>query len=569
MAFVAADWETTASSGNIRYTGDAHGGGSPSYATTIEFHRGLQAFADDASYSGDDEIDITTKNPSERSTDNIITLVDHSGAGGVTYNIDQTSSEHLYDGSIISDGGDEIFDGFVCYAAAGTYLQIVQNGALVTNFWTTGLNAEAGSGISHRFMLKVRTGGADIDGRRLLGQTREWGKTFWEFPVAPTGRGNNTIALTYADDLNNTTIVGTVAVYDQFANDTAGYVGIDVDNDTVDEYYYSEYSFGNGSAPASPVINDFYEWVKWNQVRGTSETLYGLNGELFRGITHEIDVDGVVGTWDEAYEPVSWTGGTGQLLAKDHATTPTTIWIQLLTGTAPGDGVTITGGTSGATADVDTNVTSRSISFVACGQSTGSALIGAYGFGIEKADLASSDSVTALDASPYSPPDFQTGAVTDLQSGEDYVLVTDNDTGDIDFDWRSLNTTLSGASESQAVMSVAIPSHVPASGTIRIETDSGVYRRVAYSSWTGSTFTFSGSENFVSNNATSGNNVFVSYIDKLAAATSESFQGIFSAPISMFIRVRDGGGTPKKQVETTASWGAAGFSISGAGQSDA
>jgi len=568
MAFVAADWETTAASGNIRYVGDAHGGGSPSYATTIEFHRGLQAFADDASYAGDDQIDITTKNPSERSTDNIITLVDHSGSGGVTYNIDQTASEHLYDGSIIQEGGDEIYDGFVCYSAAGTYLQIVQNGALVTNFWTTGLNADAGSGISHRFMLKVRTSGADIDGRRLLGQTREWGKSYWEFPVAPTGRGNNTIALTYQDDLNNTTLLATVAAYDQFANDTEGYAAIDVNNDTVDEYYYSEWSFGNGSSPASPIVNDFYEWIKWNQRRGTSETLYGLNGELFRGITHDITVDNPSGTFD-AYEAVSWSGGTGQMLAINSTTAPTKMYIQLLTGVAPTDGQEITGGSSGATCDVNVTVTSRSVSFVACGQSTGSAIIGAYGFGIEKSDLASSDSVTALDGNPYSPPNFQTGAVTGLESGEDYVLVTDNDSGDIDFDWRTLNTTLSGASETQAVVTVAIPSHVPQTGTIRIQTDSGVYRRVAYSSWTGSTFTFTGSENFSSDNATSGNNVFVSYIDKLATGATEQFSGIYTAPVSMFIRVRDGGGTPKKQVETTQSWGAAGFSVSGAGQSDA
>lgn len=563
MAFVAADWETTASSGNIRYVGDAHGGGSPSYATTIEFHRGLQAFADDASYSGDDEIDITTKNPSERSTDNIITLVDHSGVGGVTYNIDQTASEHLYDGSIIQEGGDVIYDGFVCYAAAGTYLQIVQNGALATNFWTTGLNADAGSGISHRFMLKVRDSGSDIDGRRLLGQTREWGKTFWEFPVAPTGRGNNTIALTYQDDLNNTTASGTVATWTTITNENVGYNGIDVNNDSTDEYYYSEWNRDTYT------INQFYERIKYLQRRGTAETLYGINGELFRGITHEINVDGVVGTWDEDFEAVTWSGGTGQMLAKDHATTPTKIWIQLLTGTAPGDGVTITGGTSLATADVDTTVTSRSVSFIACGQSTGSAIIGAYGFGIEKADLSSSDSVTALDGNPYSPPNFQTGEVAGLTIGEDYVLVTDNDSSDIDFDWRTLNTTLSGAAETAAVVTVAIPAHVPASGTIRIQTDSSVYRKVAYSSWTGSTFTFASSENFSTNNATAGNNVFVSYLDKLAASTSELFSGIFSAPVSMFIRVRDGGGTPKKQVETTASWGAAGFSVSGAGQSDA
>ena len=75
MAFVAADWSITRSTGDIRYIGDDHGGASPSYATVIEFHRALQDFADDASSVGDDQLDITDANPSDRSTDNIITLL--------------------------------------------------------------------------------------------------------------------------------------------------------------------------------------------------------------------------------------------------------------------------------------------------------------------------------------------------------------------------------------------------------------------------------------------------------------------------------------------------------------
>jgi hypothetical protein len=41
MAIVAADWTVTRSSGNIRYIGGDHDGtgGTPSYATVIEFHR--------------------------------------------------------------------------------------------------------------------------------------------------------------------------------------------------------------------------------------------------------------------------------------------------------------------------------------------------------------------------------------------------------------------------------------------------------------------------------------------------------------------------------------------------
>ena len=106
MAFTATDWSIDRATGNIRYIGDDHGGASPSYATVIEFHRALQDFADDASSAGDDELDITDENPSARSTDNIITLLG-------SYNIDDTASEHLYDGSIIQASGATIYDGIV------------------------------------------------------------------------------------------------------------------------------------------------------------------------------------------------------------------------------------------------------------------------------------------------------------------------------------------------------------------------------------------------------------------------------------------------------------------------
>ena len=210
MPIVAADWSVTRSNGNIRYIGDDHGGASPSYATVIEFHRWLQGLADDATSVGDDEVDIQDEDPSSRSTDNIITILGN-------YNIDATASEHLYDGSIIQNGGDDIFDGIVNFGNADVQIQIIQNGAVLSDDWWNfgggGLNADAAAGISHRFMLPVRTGGTDIDGRRLLGTTRQFGKTYAEFSINGSARGNNVLALSNSDDLNNQTAEGTVGVF--------------------------------------------------------------------------------------------------------------------------------------------------------------------------------------------------------------------------------------------------------------------------------------------------------------------------------------------------------------------
>lgn len=483
MAFVAADWSIDRQTKNIRYTGNDHTGASPSYATVIEFHRALQDFADDAGYAGNDELDITDPTPSERSTDNIVTLING-------WNIDDGAAEHIYDGSIIQSGGDVIYDGLKILAPIGTAVQFLQSGAVVSDDWwnyseggahdgsanaavltdstkswtndqwigyrirnttdgsfatitdntsTTitgvleggtdndwdvsdayvivdGLNSDSANGISHNFMMKVRTGGADTDGRRLIATTREWGRTYLEFKVNGTTRGINVVALAAAADLNNTTSSTTIAGYTGITNVTSGYNAIDVNNDAVNEYYYSEWNRDTYT------INQFYERMKYLTRDGSGSTLYGLSGEVFRGITHEITVDGQGGTDFSASEAVSWSGGTGRMLAINDINAATKMWIQLLTGVAPTDNQTITGGTSGATCLVNVTVTERTISTPFCGVSTGSAIIGAYGFGIESTDLTQNDKVFDLTNTQYSAPNYVTFTVGGIVSG-DRVLV--------------------------------------------------------------------------------------------------------------------------------------------------
>jgi hypothetical protein len=90
------------------------------------------------------------------------------------------------------------------------------------------------------------------------------------------------------------------------------------------------------------------------------------------------------------------------------------------------------------------------------------------------------------------------------------------------------------------VLTGAIASDTPASGVIRIELDSGIYKYQTYSSWTGSTFTIP-STSYTTDNATAPGTVFVGYIDKLAASATESFTVVYNATRTLFVRVRDGG----------------------------
>lgn len=560
MAFVAADWSITRATGNIRYIGDAHGGASPTYATVVQLHRALQDFADNATDSGDDEIAIIDETPSDRGgVDTNITLLNG-------YNIDQTASEHLYDGSITQAAGAEIYDGIQVFGNA-TNVQVIQNGARLTNaFWNEAAmitaTSDAASSTSHRFIVLVRTGSADIDGRRLLGTQREYGTVYTEFFIGGgTNRGNNVLALTANNDINNNTASGTVATYTDIVNNNEGYFGIDADGDTVNEFYYSEWDLGARSK------NDFYEYAKYIQRQGTAETLYGLAGDVFRGITHEIDIDTPTGTFVEP-EAVSWTGGTGQLLAIDSTTAGTKMWIQLLTGVTPTDNQTITG-VSTATADVNITVATQVLSSPFVGASTGTAIIGAFGLGIEAADLAVADTLTDLTGTTRNPPNNVTFTVAGVVIGEDRILVGPEDgAGALDVDQLSLNTTLSGAAETAVVVTTTIPSDTPSAGTIRVFNDNGEPIRLVYTSFTGSTFTIT-STDFSTVNATAGVDVFISYLDILATATSEPFTVVYNADRDVFIRVRDGGVTPIKTFETTGTITSGGGSVTVIRTSDA
>ena len=528
MSFVLADWSISRSTKIIDYIGDGHTGTAPSYATGIEFHRGIQDLADQSIDSGDDEMSIIDDTPTDRAgADTNIVMTEG-------YTITQTASEHLYDCSITQDNGNKIWDGIQVFSNAST-IQIMQNGSLIADdFWNNPkmklATSDSLSGTTHRFMIEVRTGGSDIDGRRIIGTQREYGTQFTEFPIGGgTNRGNNTLALKADTDNNNQTASGTVATYTDIVNDNEGYNGIDANGDTTNEFYYSNWELGSRSP------NDFYEYAKYIQREGTAETLYGLDGDVFRGITHEIDIDSPSGTFVEP-EALSWSGGTAQLLAIDSVTAGTKMWIQLLTGVVPTNNTVITGA-SGATASVDVNVVSRIVPSVFIGASTGTAILGAFGVGVGADDLTNADKVVDLTGTTNNPPNNVQFVVSNLVVG-DRILVANNDANNVDLDQFSLNTTLNGASETSVVLTTTIDSDTPTTGTIRVQNDTGRYILCNYTSFTGSTFTIT-STDFSTENATAGKNVFISYIDKVAAATTESFTVVYNSDRTLFVRVRN------------------------------
>jgi hypothetical protein len=524
--------------GNIRYIG-----GGDNY-TVLELHRYLQDLADDAMSDGAGELDITSATPSVRSTDNVVTLVNG-------YNIDQAMSQHLYAGSIIQAGGDEIWDGIVNYGSDGVFIDIVQNGALVSNFWTTGLNGNVDAGISHDFLLKVRDGGADIDGRRFIAQTRMWGRHYQEFVSNGTGRGLNSMSLNPVEDLNNRTADGET-LRGVASNLTEGFEQLDVDDNSIVEPYYSYWTTGTGT------INDLYEWTKFLTRQGTAESLYGLSGAVFRGITHSVPYNNLTGTLVEGAPVTFSNGATAQVLAHDGSSM---VYVQLLTGVAPTVSDTFEDG-NGMTATVNGALVSRAVNPTFLGQSLNLSVIGSYGVGIRPEDLSMADNLTSLDDVVRSPPNFVSFAVNGLVAGEDRVLVGPESGDDLETAQFTVQTALTGPAEAAVVVATPIPLDSPAEGTIRVQTDAGVYRRLAYASFSGSTFTLVGAADFSLDPVAVGNECFISYIDKVAEASQEKFTVVFDVSRPLFVRVRDGGGTPIQTFQSNGILGPGGGMVS-------
>jgi hypothetical protein len=266
------------------------------------------------------------------------------------------------------------------------------------------------------------------------------------------------------------------------------------------------------------------------------------------------------------------SGGTGILLAKDDNGADGELYLQVLSGENPVDNNVIRrDDTSGdpladyclATSTINT----RTVSPEFVGTSTGSNIIGAYGIGYDPNDVGSSDRFTDLANASRVPPNNVTFTVSGLVSGEDRVLVGPRSGSALDRGMWLLSTALTGGSEvavvvktgSETVPWVASAINWPSGSSgneaaLRIELDSGIYRRLDYVSHDGSgTFTIA-STSFVADPAAVDNDVFLAFIDALAGATTESFTGVHGGvDRDLFVRVRDGGATPIKTFESTSA----------------
>mgnify|MGYP003648615758 FL=1 len=262
------------------------------------------------------------------------------------------------------------------------------------------------------------------------------------------------------------------------------------------------------------------------------------------------------------------SGGEGLLLALNDAGATGDLWIQLLTGSAPVAALPLRGITSSATAATVGAPVARTVPKIYTGSYTGT-YIGAFGLGIEATDLTAADTIQDLLAVTQTPPNNVTFTVSGLVSGEDRVLVGPRAAGVLEKAQDTTNGILSSATQSAITMLTAIPSDTPTAGTIRVQLDTGVFRRQPYLSYTGSVYTIASTDYSGANQAASGNDQFVAYIDELAGGATAAFTAVYNTNRDLLVRVRDGGATPIKTFEAPAVFGASNTTVAAIRTSDA
>jgi hypothetical protein len=168
----------------------------------------------------------------------------------------------------------------------------------------------------------------------------------------------------------------------------------------------------------------------------------------------------------------------------------------------------------------------------------------------------------AHDGTTQTPPTIIGITVGNLVSGDRVLVARENGSGGILKDEYTPVAASAGATALTVVES--IKADTPSSGVIRIK---GL--RHTYSSYNSGTKTFSGLSPALAANIVTADDVFVPYVDKVAAASSENVTFVYSSNFSARVDVRNGAGlAPIIPFSTLLSVTSAGASVNASRNSD-
>jgi hypothetical protein len=168
----------------------------------------------------------------------------------------------------------------------------------------------------------------------------------------------------------------------------------------------------------------------------------------------------------------------------------------------------------------------------------------------------------AHDGTPQVPPTLVGITVGNLVAGDRVLVARENGSGGILKDEYTPVAASAGATALTVVET--IKTDTPSAGVIRIKN-----LRYTYSSFTAGTKTFNGLSPALASNIVTSDEVFVPFIDKVAASASESQTFIYSANFTARVDVRNGSGaTPIIPFNTLLSVTSAGASVNASRNSD-
>lgn len=532
-------------------------------------NRSLQKLAWDFLISGDDEVNLSFPNPSkEEALGKIVTLNDHTTDFSVNYTVNDTVMEQHFGGSVSQNGGDDIYYGLIVLGSTSTPLplKILQNNVELTSHWGNGKN-QTDSNTLLRVMVKGRSAGVDIDGLRVHVKASTWLETYavWGTTLA---LGESVASITTADDPQNTTLLTTVQAYG--ITKSEGYNLLDLDGNG-NKPYLGEWSYTGTGAGTKKSL---YEYVKAILVDGTTDTLYGVDGDLWTGRLYDCVITTTrSGTWVQN-ETLSWgtgaTAGTGHLVGVDTltGTSTTRLILHLDTGVFPAAVLVVTGA-GAATGTISGTPVLLSTKPEHLAQFTG-AWIGAFGIGFLAAQVGLGDSFIDLDGNIVTPPNNVTitGTIEALNLADDlHLFLAPKDAVLNAPDYTVYTCVGEIIGSGNITVNETISADTPQTGWFGVlKTGTTTYKFYEYSSWTGSEFTLVGT---VAGDAIAASDPgfhAIAYDSMTGAGTTKTFTNslIHSTDIAVVGWVRHGDASGvDKIIPISGTITAGGFSFSG------
>lgn len=303
-------------------------------------------------------------------------------------------------------------------------------------------------------------------------------------------------------------------------------------------------------------IDDLYERLKYVTRRGqttdietqTTQSIIGQEYTAIGDLYLPYDTGSVDNPFTEG-ETITATGGfTCTLTSKhDQGSSEGFLIVRKVRGTTPIDNTVLTGGTSGHTAQIDTNAGADPVVAISptkaspFGTFAGGKFFGARGVWLANVPGADANNYQLIDSEnvTQTPPASVPIAVNGLVSGDRVsVFRTTGDNEIIDKTYLSShasnNSSATTAWETDAA--TPIPADTPSTGYIRlVKTTTHVEERLQYISWTGNIFTLNSAH---AGGYGSGDTAYVPFIDEQASGTSISKSVTYVTNRFVLTRVR-------------------------------